>query len=98
MNEILKQYMFAPEFSAATGYPLSTLRRLCRDGILPHQKMGIKYLLHTPGALEVLKSRLSGLTPEAAKEKLREQKKQQELHAAARAQTDFLQGLKGVLN
>lgn len=35
----------AKQFSTQTGFPLETIRRYCRTGILPHWKAGRVYLL-----------------------------------------------------
>ena len=35
----------AKEFSSSTGFPLAMIRRLCRNGHLPHWKCGRAYLL-----------------------------------------------------
>jgi len=35
----------AKQFALQTGFPLETIRRYCRTGILPHWKAGRVYLL-----------------------------------------------------
>ena len=68
--EINKEYMFSTEFSKVTGYPLTTLRSLIKRGLLPHQKLGRKYLIHVKGALRVLQRNLEGLPVKQAIERI----------------------------
>lgn len=56
--------MTAKKFSETTGFPLMTIRRLCREKKLPHWKVGRTYLLDDAKAM----TRLQMLTETAAPE------------------------------
>ncbi len=51
----MKIILSAKEFSQETGYPLKTLRRLCRQGILKHWRSGRVYLLEKEQTISALR-------------------------------------------
>lgn len=47
-------HVYASEFAKSTGYPLATIKRLCREGIISYLPVGRKYLINTEIALKSL--------------------------------------------
>lgn len=52
------QIMYANEYAKYSGYPLLTIKNFCKEGILPHDLNGRKYLINVAMADEVLKKRM----------------------------------------
>lgn len=50
MSEIVNCRVFAE----MTGFPLATVRRYCRDGLIPHWRTGRVYLMDRAAAMEAL--------------------------------------------
>lgn len=48
----------AKDFATATDYPLRMIKRLCREGVLPHDKIGRGYLIDYDMGCTVLKERM----------------------------------------
>jgi len=48
----------AKDFATATDYPLRMIKRLCREGILPHDKIGRGYLIDYDMGCAALKERM----------------------------------------
>ncbi|MBP2631442.1 MAG: hypothetical protein H6Q70_2070 [Firmicutes bacterium] len=51
------QMMYASEYATHSGYPLLTIKTFCKDGILPYDRIGRKYLIDVAIADEILKNR-----------------------------------------
>ena len=48
----------AKDYAALTGYPMKTLCRLCRLGIIPHEKRGRGYLINADVVDEIINKRM----------------------------------------
>jgi hypothetical protein len=46
--------VYANEFAKSTGYPLATVKRLCKEGVIPYIPNGRKYLINKERALQSL--------------------------------------------
>lgn len=49
--------MYAKEYAEYAGYPLVTVKNWCKMGIIPHDKIGRKYLIDVSDADQVLSER-----------------------------------------
>jgi len=49
--------MYAKEYAEHAGYPLVTVKNWCKMGIIPHDRIGRKYLIDANNADQVLAER-----------------------------------------
>nr|DAY12398.1 MAG TPA: Pyocin activator protein PrtN [Caudoviricetes sp.] len=66
------EVMTAKAYAKRTGYPLETIRRMCRDGELPCDKRGKVYLIDFSAADLIIKERM--LSAQAEKNETRQSK------------------------
>lgn len=64
--------MTAKDYAKRTGYPLETIRRMCRDGELPCDKRGKVYLIDFSAADLIIKERM--VSAQAEKKEVRQSK------------------------
>ena len=94
----LTEFMYASQFSEATVYPLKTLKKMIKKGILPYQKSGRRYLLNTKKTISILNDNFdNNMTVDESKQAIarnhEEKIKKEEFHARG-----FLLGLNSILN
>ncbi|WP_306667227.1 hypothetical protein [Phascolarctobacterium faecium] len=66
------EVMTAKNYAKRTGYPLDSIRRMCRVGELPCDKQGSVYLIDVGAADAIIKERMA--MAQAEKESLRQAK------------------------
>lgn len=83
--------MYANQYAQHKGYPLTTIKKFCKAGIIPCERIGRKYLINVELADQVLLERLQApkidMKPEAKKPILEHDKN-----------FDLLAGLNNLLN
>lgn len=52
--------MFAADYAKHSGYPLVTIKNYCKSGIIPHDRLGRKYLINVDLADKALLERMQG--------------------------------------
>lgn len=62
------EVMTAKAYAKRTGYPLETIRRMCRDGELPCDKRGKVYLIDFSASDLIIKERMLSAQAEKMKQ------------------------------
>lgn len=52
--------MFAADYAKHSGYPLVTIKTYCKTGVIPHDRLGRKYLINVELADKALLARMQG--------------------------------------
>lgn len=50
--------MYANEYATYSGYPAVTIKNFCKDGVLPYERIGSKYLINPELADPILLNRM----------------------------------------
>lgn len=88
------QFVTAKEYSERTGYPLETIRRMCRDGELLCDKRGKVYLIEVGAADRVIENRMLARQAEKSGARQAVRRSKQMRISGTRRGVDFLEALK----
>lgn len=91
------QFMTAKYYAERTGYPLESIRRMCREGELPCDKQGKVYLIEVGVADAVIKERMAMAQAEKqAVRQAKERRKRIMVRTGGSKDFDFLAALKAL--
>lgn len=87
--------MYAKEYAEYAGYPLATVKNWCKQGIIPHDRIGRKYLIDADDADQTLADRRHRVPEQPIKNviPLQTVRRQRTAHSTGK-KSDYLEQLK----